>query len=72
MEAIVVKRQRRRLVETHKRDLAFKVRGEAVLPGKIDRWMERNNIAADMLYPKPLEASEERPVPVIVPYNANS
>ncbi|GAB1310447.1 hypothetical protein MFIFM68171_00657 [Madurella fahalii] len=50
MKAIVRRRQRRRLVETDKPDLAFSVRGENVDPQKIDRYMKRNGISQDTLY----------------------
>ena len=59
MKAIVRKRQRRKLVETHKGDLNFILRGNVVNPGKIDRWMARNEIAEDMLY-SPGPAAGER------------
>ena len=50
MKAIVRKRQRRKLVETHKGDLNFILRGTVVNPRKIDRWMARNDIAEDVVY----------------------
>jgi hypothetical protein len=50
MEAIVRKRQRRKLVETDKPDLIFAVRGNIVEPKKINRWMKRNGIAESNIY----------------------
>lgn len=50
MKAIVRRRQRRKLVETDKPDLAFSVRGENVDPQKIDRFMKRNGISQDTPY----------------------
>ena len=50
MKAIVRKRQQRRLVETNKGELVFKVRGNVVDPDKIDRWMKRNEVPEDMVY----------------------
>lgn len=49
------KRQRRRLVEEAKGELAFKVRGSIVESEKIDRWMKRNGVTESMLYaPSPV------------------
>jgi hypothetical protein len=50
MKVIVKKRQQRKLVETNKRELVFKMRGNLVEPQKIDRWMMRNAIPEDMIY----------------------
>lgn len=50
MKAIVRKRQRRNIVENGRGELAFWVRDNEVEPQKIDRWMKRNNIPADILY----------------------
>jgi hypothetical protein len=50
MKAIVRKRQQRKLVETNKGGLIFKVRGSLVEPEKIDRWMKRNGILEEMVY----------------------
>lgn len=50
MEAIVRKRQRRKLDEKDKRELVFKVRGNTVEPEKIDRWMKRNEIPESLPY----------------------
>ncbi|KAF2190067.1 hypothetical protein K469DRAFT_682227 [Zopfia rhizophila CBS 207.26] len=44
MKAIVRKRQQRKLVEDHSRELSFTVRGYNVEPEKIDRWMKRNDV----------------------------
>jgi hypothetical protein len=58
MEAIVQKRQKRRLIETDKNDLLFSVRNEMVPPEKIDRWVERNSVATDKLYFPPSDAGK--------------
>jgi hypothetical protein len=50
MKAIVKKRQQRRLVETDKGELVFRVRGRVVGPEKVDGWMKRNGIPGSMLY----------------------
>ncbi|KAH7068606.1 Tetratricopeptide repeat-domain-containing protein [Paraphoma chrysanthemicola] len=50
MQAIVRKRQKRRLVETDKGQLAFDVRGKLVESQKIERWMKRNSILESVLY----------------------
>ena len=50
MKAIVRKRQQRRLVETDKGELAFRIRGNVVEPEKIDRWMKRNDVTDSMIY----------------------
>jgi hypothetical protein len=50
MQAIVRKRQERKLVETDKRQLVFKVRGSEVELQKIERWMKRHNVADSFLY----------------------
>jgi hypothetical protein len=50
MEAIVRKRQGRKLVEVDKRELAFKFRGNEVELPKIERWTKRNNIPENFLY----------------------
>jgi len=50
MKAIVRKRQQRRLAETDKGDLIFRVRGSVVESGKIDRWMKRNGVTESMPY----------------------
>ncbi|KAL1613665.1 hypothetical protein SLS56_012249 [Neofusicoccum ribis] len=55
MEAIVRKRQKRKLVETNKGPLVFEVRGSQVEPQKIERWMKRHDIADSFLYaPSPV------------------
>jgi len=53
MRAIVRKRQRRKLVEDNKAELAFTVRGKTVEPQKVDRWMKRNNVPESSLYASP-------------------
>ena len=50
MKAIVRKRQKRRLVETDKRELVFIVRNQPVEPQKIERWMNRHKVADSFLY----------------------
>ncbi|XPS78709.1 hypothetical protein M3J09_010715 [Ascochyta lentis] len=50
MQAIVRKRQRRKLLEPHKRELVFEVRNSQVQPQKIERWMRRNDVAESFLY----------------------
>jgi len=47
---IVQKRQKRRLVESDKGELIFKLRGSIVESENIDRWMKRNEITDKMLY----------------------
>jgi hypothetical protein len=50
MKSIVRKRQRRKLVESDKGELAFTVRGNTVAPEKIDRWMKKNQIGESTVY----------------------
>ncbi|KAF5550672.1 kinesin light chain 2 [Fusarium napiforme] len=50
MTAIVRKHQHREILETDKRKLCFTVRGREVDAGKIDRWMDRNNVPRNDLY----------------------
>lgn len=50
MEAIVRKRQKRKLVETDKGELVFEVRGSQVESQKIERWMKRHKVADSFLY----------------------
>ncbi|KAF5605945.1 kinesin light chain 2 [Fusarium subglutinans] len=50
MKAIVRKHQQREILETDKRKLCFTVRGREVDAGKIDRWMERNDVPRNDLY----------------------
>ncbi|EMT63098.1 Kinesin light chain 2 [Fusarium odoratissimum] len=50
MTAIVRKHQQREILETGKRKLCFTVRGREVEADKIDRWMDRNNVARNDLY----------------------
>jgi hypothetical protein len=59
MEAIVRRRQRRKLVERKKGELAFRLRGNPVQAEKIDRWMKRNGIAEDTLYAPSLAAGKQ-------------
>jgi hypothetical protein len=50
MQAIVRKRQKRKLVETDKGQLAFEVRGSEVELRKIERWMKRHDVVESALY----------------------
>jgi hypothetical protein len=50
MRKIVEKRQQRRLIDTDRRELVFKVRGNVVDPTKIDRFMHRYEIPESALY----------------------
>ncbi|PVI02948.1 TPR-like protein [Periconia macrospinosa] len=50
MKAIVRKRQRRKLIETDKNELEFKVRGTQVSSLKIERWMKRQKLPDSLLY----------------------
>ncbi|KAJ4329557.1 hypothetical protein N0V87_010753 [Didymella glomerata] len=50
MQAIVRKRQKRKLVETDKGQLVFKVRGSKVEQQKIERWMKRHDVADSFLH----------------------
>jgi hypothetical protein len=50
MQAIVRKRQKRKLVEPNKGELVFEVRGSQVQPRKIERWMKRHEVADSFLY----------------------
>ncbi|KLP14612.1 Uncharacterized protein LW94_1266 [Fusarium fujikuroi] len=50
MTAIARKHQQREILETDKRKLRFTVRGREVDAGKIDRWMDRNNVPRNDLY----------------------
>lgn len=50
MKAIVRKRQYRKLIEDNKAELVFTVRGNAVEPQKVDRWMKRNDVPENLPY----------------------
>lgn len=50
MKAIVRKRQKRKLVETDKRELIFEVRNRQVESQKIERWMKRHGVADSFLH----------------------
>ncbi|KAM0246840.1 hypothetical protein ACHAP5_004462 [Fusarium lateritium] len=50
MAAIVRKRQQRKLVDDDKGEQSFTVRGRAVEPQKIDRWMNSHKIPQTALY----------------------
>jgi hypothetical protein len=55
MSFIVMKRQHRKLAETDKRELIFRVRKQKVLAAKIERWMKGNNVPSDEIYlPSPV------------------
>ena len=55
MKAIVRKRQKRKLVETDKRELIFEVRNHQVESQKIERWMKRHGVVDSFLYePSPV------------------
>ena len=61
MQAIVRKRQKRKLVETHKDELVFEVRGSEVELQKIERWMKRHDVADSFLYaPSPAACKSAR------------
>ena len=66
MKAIVRKRQKRKLVETHKGQLVFEVRGSQVEPLKIERWMKRHDVVDSALYapsPAACKSASDRRVP---------
>ena len=66
MQAIVRKRQQRKLVEIDKGQLAFEVRGSEVELQKIERWMKRHDVADSFLYapsPAACKTSRDRRVP---------
>jgi hypothetical protein len=50
MKAIVRKRQQRKVMETSKPNLTFSVRGIAVDPAKIDRWMQTHNVSESHVF----------------------
>ncbi|KAF2755063.1 hypothetical protein EJ05DRAFT_478872 [Pseudovirgaria hyperparasitica] len=50
MEAIVRKRQKRKLIETNKGQLKFEVRGSEVEPQMIERRMKRHEVVDSFLY----------------------
>lgn len=50
MGAIVRKYQQRNLVDTHKLEQKFTVRGTTVEPDQIDQWMVRYGVSRDSLY----------------------
>jgi hypothetical protein len=50
MEAIVMKRQQRKLKEPFRPELVFYVRGQKVEQAKIERWMHRKGISDDALF----------------------
>ena len=50
MKAIVRLRQQRSLVESDKRDLKFRVRGQEVEPQNIERWLKRHDAMESALY----------------------
>lgn len=63
MQAIVRKRQQRRLVQTNKQDLNFKVHNITVKSDKVDTWMRRNNVPDDTIYaPSPTARMSSTPI----------
>jgi hypothetical protein len=61
MQAIVRKRQRRKLIETNKAELVFEVRDSIVPLQKIERWMKRNEVVESFLYaPSPAACKSGR------------
>jgi hypothetical protein len=60
MKAIVRKRQHRRIIETSKKELNFRIRGDTVPPQKIDRWIKSYGISEHVVY-APSPAAGERP-----------
>jgi hypothetical protein len=58
MKAIVRKRQHRTFAEPDKAELAFKIRGQTVETGDIERWMRRHDVSKDDLYRQSPEACE--------------
>lgn len=55
------KRQKRKLVETDKGQLAFEVRGTEVDLHKIERWMKRHDVVDSALYaPSPAARKSTR------------
>jgi hypothetical protein len=57
----VRKRLKRKLVETHKGQLVFEVRGSQVELQKIERWMKRYHVVDSALYaPSPAACKSAR------------
>lgn len=61
MEAIVRKRQRRKLIETHKNAFVAEVRNRPVETHKIVRWMRHHGISEDEEYAPSPAARESNP-----------
>jgi hypothetical protein len=60
MQAIVRKRQTRKLLERGKAEQVYILRGSEVKTQKIDRWMKRHDITDSMLYaPSPVASMSE-------------
>ena len=60
MQAIVRKRQQRKLAEPDKGELRFWVRDQEVKAGKINRWMMRNRIPERNIYiPSPAACKKQ-------------
>ena len=60
MRAIVRKRQYRKIVEAHKPQRSFHVRGREVEARKIDRWMSAHGVDENKLYaPSPAASAWE-------------
>jgi hypothetical protein len=59
MKAIVRKQQERRLGESDKAKLGFRVRGNEVEPHKIERWMKEKGISENEAY-APSPAARKR------------
>ncbi len=60
------KHLKRKLVETHKGQLVFEVRGSQVEPPKIERWMKRHHVVDSFLYkpsPAVCKFARDRRVP---------
>jgi hypothetical protein len=65
MKAIVRKRQKRKLIDTNKPELRFKVREKVVDSKKVDRWIKRNNLPEnDPVAPSP--AACKRPLRIVL------
>jgi hypothetical protein len=63
MQAIVKKRQTRKLLERGKAEQVFRVRGTEVETQKIDRWMKSHDITDSMLY-APSQLASKSGVPI--------
>lgn len=61
MKAIVRKRQQRKILEKEKGDFEVEVRGNIVVPQKIDRYMQDHGISQSSLYPASPDAARTIP-----------